>query len=85
MPSANDIHPQAKPAVIKEYQGHQAVLETEDLQVLRWPIALLPAGAAIGDTVYLVLRSANGEQEERQKLARTIINEIFDSEPTAKK
>lgn len=80
MSQPGNHHPQTKPAVIKEYQGHQAVLETEDLQLLRWPIAQLPAGAAIGDTVYLVLHSAKGETEERQQLARSILNEIFSNQ-----
>lgn len=75
-----NIHPQAKPALIKEYQGHQAVLETEDLQTVLWPIAQLPSGAAIGDKVYIVLHSAKGEADERQKLAHSILNEIFSSD-----
>lgn len=77
--SANH-HPQAKPAVIKEYQGHQAILETEDLQVIRWPIVQLPSGAAIGDTVFLVLHSSKGQNEERVELAHKILNEIFSAD-----
>jgi hypothetical protein len=62
---------------VKKFEGKFAVLETEDKQNLRWPIKDLPDDIQEGVVVRLVVSTAKTGEEEREKLARTVINNIL--------
>lgn len=62
---------------VKKFEGKFAVLETEDKQNLRWPIKNLPDDIQEGAVIRLVVSTAMTDGEEREKLARTVINNIL--------
>jgi len=64
-------------AVIDRFEGKQAILRIEDGQELIWPIKNLPEDAIEGSSVRLVLRTSRTDEEEREKLAKTLLNEIL--------
>ena len=64
-------------ATIDRFEGKQAVLRTEDGQDLLWPITNLPEDAHEGTTVRLVLSTGKTDEEEREKTAKALLNEIL--------
>jgi hypothetical protein len=67
-------------AVIDRFEGKNAVLRTEDGQELIWPIKNLPEDATEGSSIRLVLSTSITDKEEREKLAKTLLNEILKKE-----
>lgn len=63
--------------VLDRFEGKFAVLKTSDGQELLWPIKNLPEEAKEGSGMRLILATAKTDQEEREKLAKTILNEIL--------
>lgn len=64
-------------ATVDRVEGSQAVLKFDDGQSLDWPIDKLPPEASEGSQVKLVLLSDKGEQEEREEMAKAVLNEIL--------
>lgn len=62
--------------VIDRIEGEQAIIRLQDGQEISWPkkqLAKLKEGA----TVKLVVQTEAEAEQERQKLAKTILNEIL--------
>lgn len=63
--------------VLDRFEGRQAVLKTTAGETINWPIDKLPADLSEGSAVKLVLFSAKTEEEEREKVAKAVLNEIL--------
>lgn len=63
--------------VIDRLEGTFAVIKTDDGQTLNWPINKLPNETAEGKIIHLVLSDSNSEEQEREKIAKTILNDIL--------
>ncbi len=77
-------------AAVDRFEGDSAVIKTEDGQELIWPKSELPEGAKEGTAVRLALSTSQTDEEERAKLAKTLLNEILqnrssDEEDSSKK
>jgi hypothetical protein len=70
-------HKFAQTTKVKELTGNFAVLEMRDGQELKWPKNLLPENVKQNDEVRLLLHSKKTDREERNHLARELLNEIF--------
>jgi len=71
-PAANFIE-----GKIEKFDGKMAVIETKDGQHLLWPIANLPADSEVDWPVRLILSTSLSEIVEKEKMAKTILNEIL--------
>ena len=64
-------------AVIDRFENRKAVLKTDDGQELLWPIKNLPDDVQEGTVVRIVIKTNQTDQEEREKIAKTLLNEIL--------
>ena len=64
-------------AAIDRIEGEFAILKTEDNQEILWPIKNLSEDAKEGTAVRLILSTSKTDEEERTKLAKTMLNEIL--------
>lgn len=64
-------------AAIDRIEGESAVIKTENGQELIWPKDNLPADAREGTAIRLNLSTSKTDEEERAKLAKTLLNEIL--------
>jgi hypothetical protein len=64
-------------AAIDRIEGNFAVLKTEDRQEILWSKNNLPEGAKEGSSVRLTISTSQSDEEERTKLAKTLLNEIL--------
>ncbi|OGG87369.1 hypothetical protein A3B87_01365 [Candidatus Kuenenbacteria bacterium RIFCSPHIGHO2_02_FULL_39_13] len=64
-------------AIVDRMEGSKAVLKLDDGQSLDWPLDKLPAEAVEGTQLKLLLLSDKGEEEEREKMAKAVLNEIL--------
>ncbi|MFA6322759.1 MAG: hypothetical protein WCX71_04795 [Candidatus Buchananbacteria bacterium] len=62
---------------LEKFEGKSAVINLDGGQSVNWPIAQLPANAEIGTTIRLKLLTESSEEVEREKIAKTILNEIL--------
>jgi negative regulator of genetic competence, sporulation and motility len=62
---------------ISSFKDKMAVIVTKDKQELLWPIKDLPEECEKGTKVRIILSTAKSDQEEREKAAKTILNEIL--------
>lgn len=67
-------------AVVDRFEGKFAVLVTDDKQKILWPIKNLPDDIQEGSAVRLVISTSKTDEEEREKMAKTILNEILKAE-----
>ena len=65
--------------VVDHFEGKFATLRLEDGQQINWPREKLPAGIKEGGTVKLFVSSSATEEEERSKMAKSLLNEILKS------
>jgi hypothetical protein len=65
---------------VDRIEGQRAVLKLEDGQSLEWPIDGLPSGVSEGSEVKIFLSTAKSEQEERERTARAVLNELLKTE-----
>ncbi|MFA5413265.1 MAG: DUF3006 domain-containing protein [Patescibacteria group bacterium] len=72
-------------AVIDRFEGDSAVIKTEDGQELLWPKADLPEDAKEGAAVRLGISTNQTDEEERAKLAKTLLNEILQNKKDEQK
>jgi hypothetical protein len=63
-------------ATIDRIENGKAVIITDDGQTLLWSIENLPSGIVEGSVVYISLVDSLMEKEEREKLAKDLLNEI---------
>lgn len=66
-------------AVIDRIENDSAVVKTEDGQEIIWPVKNLPEDAKEGSAVRLLVSTSKSDEEERAKLAKTLLNEILQS------
>ncbi len=66
-------------AAVDRFEGDSAVIKTEDGQELLWPKSELPEEVKEGTAVRLTLSTSQSDEEERAKLAKTLLNEILQS------
>lgn len=64
-------------ATIDRLEGKYAVLRTDDGQEILWPSANLPKDVKEGSIVHLYLRTSKDDEEERAKLAKSLLEEIL--------
>ncbi|OGF21151.1 hypothetical protein A2257_01425 [Candidatus Falkowbacteria bacterium RIFOXYA2_FULL_38_12] len=64
-------------ATIDRIEECFAVLRTDDTQEILWPLKSLPKEAKEGMAVRLILSTDENEEEERKKIAKTLLNEIL--------
>ncbi|HEX9664919.1 MAG TPA: DUF3006 domain-containing protein [Patescibacteria group bacterium] len=64
-------------AVIDRFEGIMAVLKFDDNQEINWPIKNLPEDCQAGSVVRLIISTSKTDQEEREKMAKTLLNEIL--------
>lgn len=62
---------------IEKFEDKMAVIKTADGQELRWPIKNLPEDIEVGSPVRLVLSTTQTIAEERDKIAKNILNQIL--------
>jgi len=62
---------------LERFEDKMAVVITNDGQKLLWPISNLPAVCDKGSKVRIILSTAQTDQEEREGIAKTILNEIL--------
>ncbi|NMB48192.1 DUF3006 domain-containing protein [Candidatus Kuenenbacteria bacterium] len=65
---------------VDRLEGGWAVLKLEDGQTLNWPIDKLPGGVGEGASVNIFLSTAKSEEEERERTAKKILNELLKTE-----
>lgn len=63
--------------LIDRFEDKMAVIITKNGQKLLWPIKDLPAEAQKGTAVRIILTTSKSDQQEREKTAKTILNEIL--------
>ena len=64
-------------AVLDRFEGDTAVLRVKDAKEILWPKRALPADAREGSFVYLQALSGKEKEIEREKLAKTLLNEVL--------
>ena len=64
-------------ATVDRLEGGKAVLKLDDGQSLDLPVDKLPAETVEGTQLKLWLLSDKGEEEEREKMAKAVLNEIL--------
>lgn len=62
---------------IDRFEGKMAVITLIDGQQLLWPIKDLPEDGEAGAAVRLILSTAKSDEQEREKTAKAILNEIL--------
>ncbi|MFH1713334.1 MAG: DUF3006 domain-containing protein [Candidatus Jacksonbacteria bacterium] len=66
-----------KKAVIDRLEQNQAVIQTNDGQILLWDINNLPPNLSEGDEVVIEVKNLAEADKEQQELAKSILDEIF--------
>lgn len=64
-------------ATVDRIENNFAIIKTEDKQEILWPIDNLPEDAKEGSTVRLNLSTSKTDEEERVKLAKSLLEEIL--------
>jgi hypothetical protein len=64
-------------ATIDRFEGETAVIKTENGQEILWPKNNLPPDAKESSAIRLNLSTSKTDEEERAKLAKTLLNEIL--------
>ncbi len=67
-------------AVIDRIEESKAVIRSDDGQTLLWPIENLPEDTSEGSVVYINLSKSEIGEQERENLAKDILNEIMNDE-----
>jgi hypothetical protein len=67
-------------ATVDRFEGKHAILKTDDKQEIKWLIKNLPDDIKEGSLVRLVVSTNRTEQVEREKLAKTLLNDILKGE-----
>lgn len=62
---------------VEKFEQKMAVILIDDGQKLLWPIKDLPDDCEVGTKVRLILATSKSDQEEREQVSKTILNEIL--------
>lgn len=73
------IHPNSQKVTIEKLTETSATLVLPDGQKITWDRQLLPEGCKEQDTISLIVHSKETDTQEREKLAKQILNELFKS------
>lgn len=65
---------------LDRFEGKEAILIADSGEKFNWPIKNLPTDSKEGDQLRLVLFNTASEKEEREKIAKTLLNEILKGE-----
>jgi len=65
---------------VDRIEGNFAVLKTDDGQTINWPADKLSGDASEGSTVRLILSTSKTDEEEREKTAKAVLNQILKTE-----
>lgn len=65
---------------IIRFEGKYAIIELEGGNNLAWPSARLPDDANEGSSVILKIRTPQGEAQEKEDVAKAILNQVLESE-----
>jgi len=63
--------------IIDRFEDKMAVIITKDGQKLLWPIKNLPDEAQVSTALKIILSTSKTQEEEREKIAKTILNKIL--------
>ncbi|MFH1598173.1 MAG: DUF3006 domain-containing protein [Patescibacteria group bacterium] len=63
--------------VIDRFEEKNAVIRTDDQQEVFWPIKNLPEHVKEGSTLRLVATTNMTDQEEREEIAKALLNRIL--------
>ncbi len=77
MISNTDLNPYHLKGKIMEFQGTEAILVLENNEQIKWPIKNLPEGIQINDLFRLVFSTQKTDEQEKEILAKKILNEIL--------
>lgn len=66
--------------VIDRFEEKYAILKGAEGQEIVWPIKKLPDEIKKGEVIRLTLSTAKTETEEREKIAKALLNEILKSD-----
>ncbi len=69
--------------VISNFEHKSAVIEIEDSQKIFWPINNLPQECEKGTPIRLVLKTSLNDEEEMEKIAKTVLNKILKTDTKA--
>ncbi len=64
-------------AVVDRFENKTAVLKLQDGQTLNWPIKNLPDDVSAGSALRLIISTNQTDQSEREKIAKTILNQLL--------
>lgn len=67
-------------AILDHFEGESAVLRIEGGQELVVAKEELPKDIAAGAALFLLISQSKSEEEAREKLAKSILNEILNNE-----
>lgn len=65
---------------VDRFEGTWAVLKMEDGQTLNWPREDLPSEVVEGGEIKIFLMTAKTEEEERERTAKAVLNELLKTE-----
>jgi hypothetical protein len=63
--------------IVDRFEGRLAIIRTDDGQEIKWPISNLPEDAEAGAAIRLSLVISKSDQEEKENLAKKMLNEIL--------
>ncbi len=66
--------------IIDRFEGDKAVLKTIDHQTIIWPKNKLPNDAKESGVLFFNIQIDKDKEEQSKKLAKTILNEILNTE-----
>ena len=61
---------------VEKFENKMAVIQA-DGNTFNWPIKNLPDDVEVGTQVRLLLTTTKTEEEEREKMAKTILNQVL--------
>ena len=64
-------------AHLEAFQEKNALFKTEEGQKILWPIKNLPENMRIGDRVRLNLATSGSLEEEREAVAKEVLNQLL--------
>jgi len=66
--------------IIDRFEGDKAVLNTTDNQTIIWPKNKLPNDVKESGVLFFNIQIDKNKEEQNKKLAKTILNEILNTE-----
>ncbi|MDZ7798855.1 MAG: hypothetical protein U5L76_04565 [Patescibacteria group bacterium] len=64
-------------ARLASFQEKEAIFKTKEGRKYFWPIKDLPEDLKIGDEIRLSLSTAKTAEEEREKIAKEVLNQLL--------